>query len=238
MRRPWHRRRSRRAPRRSRRSRRPRGGRCVRVSSARSGVPRAHRMTIGRSRLTPAGTSRTTPWAHSARVSWANLSFAGSVDPPSSRSRCDPTSSSSDRRPTPARWAASDSSTVVSRPSTISIRPSASAGSSPLVAAAPGSATTTAPSSCAARRSMYGVYRRFVSPGRSAHAAKAARRSSASQDGEGAAIASRTVSSTVSDSWSSARRAGRGRPARAPAAGRAAGAVNRATLPSPASRDG
>ena len=47
-------------------------------------APTAQRMTIGRSRRTPAGTSTTTPWLHSARVSWANLSSAGSAPPSAS----------------------------------------------------------------------------------------------------------------------------------------------------------
>ena len=81
----------------------------VRVTSARSGEPTAQRMTIGRARAAPAGTSSMTPWLHSARVSWPNLSSAGIVDPPSSRSRTDSTSSAIGRSATPAASAALDS---------------------------------------------------------------------------------------------------------------------------------
>ncbi len=127
----------------------------VRVSKAVSGAPRAQRITIGLSRVTPAGTSTTTPWLQKARVSCANLSLGMSASVAISSLRTASRSSVSGRRPMAAAAAASDNATVVRRPSVISMIASASAGSPPPSTDPDGVSTTTvASSSWAARRSI------------------------------------------------------------------------------------
>ena len=204
----------------------------VRLNRAWPGAPSDQRTTIGFERLTPAGTSTRTPSDQSARVSWANLSSPASASGEVSASR---TASRSARRGptrTDAAAAASERATTTEPASSISMSASASA-SAGKVPMAPcwenASETTLASSSCARRKSMYGVYNRLDSPGRRSNASKAARRSAVSQSGSRSPTRSTSDPSTGRDSSSRARRAGRGREAEA---------VNPTTLPSPSSRDG